>query len=388
MSRTCRVCNKLLAIAMFGKNAAIKSGIDTRCRQCGRKATKATKSRRKNGTLLTRSHNKLDTVARLDIMNRALARPDTMSWTMQTETRSIDALMHMMPALEFRRWQDCTKSDVGIRPRSSSMDLWLPLQLKSCDATFVQFRMRGKDKKLPNCDTICIALSRDNTLFFFRKEEIPAMRIAPCGLLGMFNFDHWRGRSINARVLEVELMARWWDEERSFSEGHLRSEVNANHKVELAHIAHANLTFPNSVVRWPCTPQGVTDLIRDGQKEQYKSVQRKGNVFQAGDVKKKLCTVDVAYEVGDNDWYVLGYTDTVNHIELLWRIPEAFMAQKGYLSTRGNDGLFATPGQMSVPLNIVGPNGENKDLQMQIVGKMPRSDVESDTAQFLHVVRL
>lgn len=388
MAKECRVCRKLLPISEFGKSASHKDNTQTRCKPCSRSATKASKDRKKNGTLLARSHRKMDTKARLDIMNRALTSVDTMSWTMQMETRSIDVLARMIPLLEVRRWQDCTKSDVGVRPRGTSIDLWLPLQLKACDATHVQFRMRGKDKELPNCDTICIALSQSNALFLFCKEEIPAMQIAPCGLLSMFNFDHWQGRSIDARVLEVELTARWWDDKRSFSEGHLRSEVNANHKMELAHIAHANLAFPNSVVKWPSTPQGVTDLIRDGQKEQYKSVQRKGNVFQAGDVKKKLCTVDVAYEVGDNDWYVCGYTDVTNHIALLWRIPEAFMVSKGILSTRGSNGLFETPGGMSIPLNIVGPNGENKDVQMQLVGKMPRSDVETDTAQFLHVVRL
>lgn len=387
MQRGCRVCKKMLPISEFGKSASHKDGAQTRCKPCSRSATKASRHRKKNGAQFVRSHRKMDTNVRLGIMNRALASVDTMSWTMQMETRSIDVLMRMMPSLEIRRWQDCTKSDVGIRPRGNSMDIWLPLQLKACDATFVQFRMRGKDKELPNCDTICIALSQSNALFLFRKEDISAMQIASCGLLSMFNFSHWQGRSIDARVLEVELTERWWDDELVFSERHLRSEVNANHKVELTHIEHANLAFPNSVVKWPSVPQGVTDLIRDGQKEQYKSVQCKGNVFQAGDVKKKLCTVDVSYEVGDNDWYVFGYTDVANHIELLWRIPEAFMASKGILSTRGSNGLFETPGQMSLPLNIVGPNGENKDVQMQVVGKMPRSDVETDTAQFLHVVR-
>ena len=164
-------------------------------------------------------------------------------------------------------------------------------------------------------------------------------------------------------------------------------QVNANYRKEMLNIDFSNRLLPNSIVGWPEQPMSVFDLLRDGEKEQYKSVQKVSNGFQGGDCSKLMCGVRVAYEVGDNDWYVFGYIDEQLKVYLQWRIPESFMDSVGMLSHRGEDGRFTCAGKASIPLHLVGPNKENAEIQTMIVGKMPRSDVIAATFPYVKVLK-
>jgi hypothetical protein len=306
--------------------------------------------------------------------------------TLEMEREGVKLLRQYLPDMEVRQWQDGTKSDVGVRPLGSTFDRWAPVQLKCCDADSVQFRLRGKDGMLPNCDTVCLAL-KSSKIFLFLHEELPLMNISKSGLLSMFDFNAWQPHTICVDDLYSTLLDRWYDDEGTFRERTLRWQVNENHAAELRNIEFSNQLQPDSSIEWPEHPMMAHDLVRDGEKEQYKSVQRKFNGFQGGDCSKMMCGVRVAYEVGDNDWYVFGYVDDKSRMYLQWRIPESFMQEEGMLSIRDEDGTFSYSGRQSIPLHVVGLENQNAEVQRTIVGKMPRSDVVPKTAQFLSVLR-
>lgn len=170
----------------------------------------------------------------------------------------------------------------------------------------------------------------------------------------------------------------------------LRWQVNESCKSELQNIEYSNMLHFTSVWSWPKDPMGVFDLVRDGQKEQFKTVARSGNSFSADHITKRMGGHRIPYEVGDNDWYVFGYVNEEDpHAYLEWRIPEEFMLVNGNLSVRNADGTaYVSAGNKKIPLHIVGPNGENQWIQDVVVGVSPRSDAGTETFRFLKVLWL
>lgn len=386
--RVCRICSHKLPIGSFGVDSAKKDGLQTACKPCNAQRCKDSKKRTRDGESL-RGKNGRSEETRLNELNilEQKQKVAVQYRTMKVETDSVQAFEMMIPSFEVRRWQDGTKSDVGIRLRGCAVDRWLPIQLKaSKSASFVQFRMRGKDGLLPNCDTICMAMQQPVIAFMFAKEQIANMKISKCGLLSMFNMEAWMAKSIAPAELNRVLLERWQCLDLTSTEETLRMQVNDNHRKEMLNISLSNRLLPDSVVTWPETPMSVFDLIRDGQKEQYKSVQTPANGFQGGDCSKMKCGTKVAYELGDNDWYVFGYINEEFGLYLSWRIPESFMDHAGMLSRRDKDGKFVYPGRRSMPLHVVGPNGENENVHRIVIGELPRSDVVPTTFPFVRVL--
>ena len=229
-------------------------------------------------------------------------------------------------------------------------------------------------------------MKHPGVVFMFVKEQIATMNISKCGLLSMFNLKMWMHKSTAPSELNRVLLERWQCSDLTRTEETLRMEVNDNHRKEMMNIKLSNRLLPDSTVSWPDVPMLVFDLIRDGKKEQYKSVQTKSNGFQAGDCSKMKCGTRVAYELGDNDWYVFGYIDEEIGLYLNWRIPESFMNHAGMLSRRDADGKFVYPGRRSMPLHLVGPNGENDKVHQTVLGKPSRSDVVPTTFEFVSVL--
>ena len=150
--RVCRICKVELAIGEFGVSSAHKDGLQTACRPCNAQRTKDSKKRKQNGESLLGKNGRSDE-KRLLILNAQLEKQKVAVQyrTMQIETESVNVIETLLETFEVRRWQDCTKSDVGIRPRDCQTDRWYALQLKASSGDVVnQFRMRGKDGEIPN----------------------------------------------------------------------------------------------------------------------------------------------------------------------------------------------------------------------------------------------
>ena len=391
--RICRRCKLFLPCTSFSKSSRIVDGLQTICKTCDVVAVQESRKRKLDGASFPQGHARTSEAELLNILNAQFAKLKFAKLKrsngfiqMKQEVLSTNALEKRLEGIEMRRWQDATKSDVGVRPVLSGVDSWLPLQLKSSSRErWHRFRLIGRDGMLPSCDTVCIIME-PFAILYVRQEDIPLLVLDNDGGWSVSNstMSQWE---MNATELSATLLQRWADHSATFSEMTLRLQVNAKYMVEMMSIVHSNSLLPDSITEWPSETMGVTDLIRDGKKEQYKSVQRCGNLFSVRHCWKKMCGVQVAYEIGDNDWYVFGYSTDKYYLQ--WRIPESFMVSRGMLSHKNESAsLFVYPGRVNIMLAIVGPHGENASLQMHIVGRPQGSDANTETAQFLHVLWL
>lgn len=379
-----------MSASCFSQNARLADGLDTICRSCSSKATKEARQRRKNGIEKKRPGTTDST--RLGVLN-GLIQSDSLvgnETTMQTEKMSIDLLEDVLDqSFEVRRWQDGTKSDIGIRPFDEDADLWLPLQIKAdFNSKITQFSMKSKGGELPMCTTICVALS-ETKFFVFSPTEIPDLPMSKLrGIVKMRTFKKWERWATAADALPSTLLKLFDDKTLLRTEEQLRMDVGKSNMTEMLNIKYTNMLFPDTVVEWPKSTMTVTDLFRDGEEEQYKSATATSNLFYARHCSKKWLGVHVPYEEGDNKWYVFGVVINDPPVFLNWRIPESFMIEKGMLSRRRDPDNFDRPGKTTMMLHIVGKNGENSNIQQMVFGKMPRSDVDPTTAQFLRVLWL
>ena len=307
--------------------------------------------------------------------------------TMVSEQRSIAILAkHIADAFDVRVWQDGTKSDIGVRPLGNQVDAWYPLQLKSSNTEPVKFDLRGKDGKLPVHDTVCIPMTRMRMrpgVYFFTADNIVNMDIGSRGTLCGFQCGRLQHEChfVTFDALKVLLMEKCLQSGSTFSEWELRSQTNADMRQELAHIIMSNRMRPDSVTKWPETPMDVFDQWRDGKREQYKSVVRDGKGFACPNFSKKMATKKIPYELGDCHWYVFGNLENGLYIE--WRIPETVLDDWGLLSRRSSDGkTIIRAGKMNIQLQLP------IDLQMEIVGKPMRSDVDCRTAKYVRVLKV
>jgi len=393
--RECNGCKTVLPLTMFGKNSRFEDGLMRICKQCNRKRCVQFKTKKRGGPPQKRSDiNRRPHYVRLAECNAALSRSSRGKGvsTFETEKRSIGALEEIVSEFEIVKWQDGTASDIGVRPRDKMhVDRWLPLQIKSCSTYPVKFLLRNDAGELPRFDTILVILqSKSPTFLFLPKEEMCHLGIGNSGSLSMADLDKWQHFVVDGDTLEDIFASKWCVDDFVGDERALRWQVNESCMSELRNIEYSNMLHRFSIWSWPEHPMGVFDLIRDGQKEQYKTVTRSGNSFRADHVTKKVGGLPIPYEVGDNDWYVFGYLHEEDpRAYLEWRIPEAVMLKNGKLSVRNADGTqYVSAGNKGVTLHILGPGGQNQWIQDVIVGASPRSDAVSDTFRYLNVLWL
>lgn len=300
--------------------------------------------------------------------------------TYDVEQASVD-LLRRMQGLTVRHWQDGTESDVGIRPTHNLDDRWLPLQIKASSNASGRFRLKARGTgKLPSCDLICVVLEPP-TFYFFPREDLDRNFCTQSMICtSKVMRDHV---GLNADALELMLLDRYTKDHLLSDEETLRWQVHWKHGLELWNIKLSNRLLPNSVVAWPERPMMVYDLVRDGQNEQYKTVTKAGATFTCH-LHKLLAGQFVAYEVGDNDWYIFGYVDHAAKLYLQWRIPESFLFEKGMLSQRGDDDVFVFPGARSLSLFVDHPIVSDR----LGITKPPRKDADRSTEDFLTVVLL
>lgn len=387
MQKVCRRCKSEKPPDAFGKSSRNRDGMQTICKPCDVAAVQASRKRKVDNQAFPAGWQRQDWTNRLRVLNEQYAKQQHATGNkMDQEAASIDLFETAVPHWEVCRWQDATKSDVGVRPIGSTIDLWLPLQMKSKSTEKRGFRLKGRDGTLPNCDVVCINL-KPFWMLYIPKESLHLLKVSPCGHWAVFDSAVRNRWAADASSLHRIFSDRWHCDECVFGEETLRMQVNSKYRVEMLNIKHANMLLPESRVEWPSRNNSPTDLVRDGQREQHKSALPRGNAFEARHCWKWMCQVHVAYEVGDNDWYVFGCL--LPHAFVQWRIPQAAMIAHGMLAYK-NDArtAFAHPGRMTLRLHIVDEHGNHKGEQMRIVGKLPNADADCWTGQYVRVLWL
>lgn len=387
MQRVCRRCKIDLPHEAFGNSSRNRDGKQTICKQCDVAAVQASRKRKAENQAFPIGWQRKDCTERLRILNEQYIKKQCATGDkMVQEAKSIDLFEAAMPHWEVRRWQDATKSDVGVRPKDSTVDLWLPLQMKSSSSAQKRFMLKSShNRSLPNCDVVCIVIEPFSMLFIPRGK-LESLKISPTG--------HWSVTSAEVRNPWVadplclnSTLEHHYSHHALFSEDELRMQVNSKYLVEMLNIKYANILLPESHIEWPSMNNGCTDLIRDGKREQHKSALPNGNSFDARHCWKKMCNVQVAYEVGDNDFYVFGYLQP--HVFIQWRIPEVAMIDHDMLSFKNEQKTtFVNPGRECLRLHIVDSHGNHKNDQLRIFGKLPNADSDSWTGQYVSVLWL
>ena len=387
MLRVCRFCKIELPLSSFGKSSRNRDGLQTICKPCDVAAVQASRKRKLENQSVPKGWQRRAEKEKLEILNRQFEKSKVSlgKRELEQEAAAIDELELRMPGWELRRWQDSTKSDLGVRRKRSQIDLWLPLQIKSNSNGKRAFHLKGSDGMLPICDLLCITMEPFSMLFVPR-EAIDDLDVPTCGVWYTKN-ERCTQWEVDPQALHAIFLKRCCEDDLVLTERMLRMQVNSKYTVEMLNIEFANRLLPNTKVEWPTSTNGVVDLIRDGEREQHKSVLRDANCFTARHCWKKMCGVQVAYELGDNDWYVFGHLRKDYFVQ--WRIPEAAMDEHGILSRRSESGeSFVHAGNTTLQLCILDESGGNMDAQMRIVGKVPNRDADRWTGKYVSVLWL
>lgn len=300
--------------------------------------------------------------------------------TMRIERAGNTALIAAMePTFEFRFWQDGTLSDVGARPIGETADAWMPLQLKHC--TTDPPKWSGVSTRYH----MSILLTREGMggAYVLSKNLLAKVgdKLPPRGVLKLTS--RWR-RTWRTWPQVVEWLAEKWAEGSDRrTERELRAQVNGSSYVEYLHIDLSRRFEPEIAWQWPTATMQVYDQLRNGQTTQFKSVRKDTSGFEASNLHKKIGGQCVPYEIGDNAWYYLCHIDWEHRLFIQWRIPEVAMLQMGLLSVRNNvTNTYTSVGLKQLRLQIVGSTGFNRQLQLTLFGKMPRSDVCLQTSRY------
>ena len=386
-TRACRACQKLLPTTDFGKNARFSDGLQRICRPCAAEDNVRSRKRKLSGEANAHPNRRPNELARLNELLSKYQQGKGRSTTFAEHQHVALLTTQLADSFEVRVWQDGTKSDIGVRLLGATTDRWYPIQLKGSNVEPVKFELRGKDNALPTHDVVCIAMSRMQSrpgVYFFPVGTIADMNIGSRGILSGFRLDRLKheGSFMTFDALKVKLADMCARKDAVFTENELRFEVNESMKRELQHMELSNRLRPASVTAWPEQTQDVFDQWRDGEREQFKSAVRDGNSFACPNFSKKLALEKVPYELGDCDWYVIGMV-VVGNIYVEWRIPEAALDSWGLLSRRSEDGAsFVHAGKTNIQLQLP------TELQLQIVGKPIRSDVDCRTAKYVSILKV
>ena len=373
MNRVCRVCNNTKTLHDFGRNSRQKDGLMTTCKQCAN----ATKRKQRSEPVHASDNKKLKLDLELERLNQ-LASQRTASNNYSVEQEGIDIVRNGLASygIELKKWQDGTQSDIGLR--TLNVDDWLPIQLKSSSkANFpYQFAKIGSD---PPHDIIATTANKSGA-YVFSKTYLKRSPVSQCGSLKI-----GQSSERNQRWLKWQSLAQWVHNRLKNGAGQperlLRLQVPDDMQKEVLYIELSRMRDKHSLHEWPPRPNMVFDHIRDGQKEQFKSVyvaHASDHVFYTPNCSKRMTTGGkVAYELGDAD--IFCFCALYKGVFIEWRIPESTMDSIGMLSRRC-DGKFVYPGKKGMTLRLP----KDSRLQLEIFGKNWKSVEVDQTSK--HVV--
>jgi len=310
---------------------------------------------------------------------------------------------HRCHGMELVVWQDSTTSDFGDRPIDCAVDLWLPAQVKTTCRTEPPLFFKGADGYA--IDVLCID---GNGLIYafdheFMRKNQSALSVGKNIEIGRSSASKTHVfneiKPVDAVLLSQQRCAKWHAEYAKHLEGcdslllpeyALRMQCPPCVKMEVFTMTIFKVFRSEYTFEWN-GPNNCVDALVGGERAQFKVAgwnRRLRNSTFIGQCHKKIGTTVIPYAVGDVDLFVFSTVHVRLGLYLEWMIPAAVMdVDYGTLAHR-TDGVFTTTGRMSVTLSVVGPCDENMNLQMQIFGRLPRSDVDRSTSRFLRVMKL
>ena len=364
--KMCTTCTQVLPFEMFHKDASGFCGKRNRCNSCYGRRVVEIKNENVDQKVKRQCAPKATVVGRIE---DALKCAESMT-RYEIESSGCEFLKQCK-SMEIRFWQDGTLSDAGVRPVNSVDDMWLPMQLKSTAKKTAPYTFNGCDSygsmlMIGTIGTGCAIVLDKSECFSngqIKKNKLSVpLNIDELGEIMHSKFDEARVRGLLS------------------SEMHLRMQCSLSNQVELALMQMSSLLVDKTCIQWPDTRNSVVDrIISDNVRVQDKAAY-KCNTAYKGSVMKKFRGGHIPYLISDCDLFVFSTVHTHKRLLIEWRIPSSWLAQQGYLTVVGEDGVVATHGKLTqIALGI------DPLLKAEIFEKPFLSGQEKDTIQFCNV---
>lgn len=309
---------------------------------------------------------------KLSAKKGALGRPRDSVY--DTEYRCICRIQKLLADhdIEVRAWQDGTRSDFGVR--FNDADLWLPLQLKSTQATYYPF-------------SVTKVKEYDMAIVFLTRHIKNGIWVIPPSALTSHNHrdlyigstkSPWNKYKMSAERFATSILCMI-QTNRLFTEHQLRCQCNANSRVEYENIMAFRRAHPYGRFEWPSVRNGVFDHIFNGSRQQFKSAAIKDSGSINGYISKTMFGMKVPYVVGDCDEYVFVLTNQSHRV--FWRFTEEVLLEHNVLTVLEQEKhLVKSLGQQSLQLCMPA------ELYTALNVRSPkRSNANSWTAEFCSV---
>lgn len=394
--KVCSVCSVCKPEVEFARCHRSRGGFKATCKAC---VCKKQQFKRKNPDAYQRQmeiKKQYRSDRRLQIMNDA-KRTRSHRVTFENEMVSWIKSECAHHGLHVQQWQDSTESDFGIRRVGSTVDLWLPFQLKTTQREAPPFVFHGMEK-MYRCDILCVTATR--FLYMFHSEFVSSNANS---LSGGSNIEIGRRTtsttnafndsstiSIKDFVMYCKSRLSANDQVGLFSEETLRMQCPRHCQAEAFTMMMYRKVHPDQTFDWN-SPNDHADAIVDGKRTQFKVCGWNKRVKQAtfvGQPWKRFGKTVMAYEVGDVDVFIFSTIHVRLRLYLEWRIPSNVMEETFHALAIKENGKFVHEGKMSLALSVLGSGNENSSLQLKIFGKVPQRNVDLRSSAFLTVVEL
>ena len=280
--------------------------------------------------------------------------------------------------LDTRSWQAGTRSDLGHRPVDETIDLWLPVQVKSTLVRCFPYRffIRGEYAMdiacLPGQGTGAFVFSeqfmRDNkkNLYGERCLYIAQGSVFDTPLLtwpqyALRMLDRWNAELV---VHKMDVEADRVGEDRVSklrSEMELRMQCTENSQREIVTQMLMQSLILDRKYEWPNEPNSHVDRLVDGRRVQDKVAAAASNAFVIK-TTKRMHGKQIPYVEDDFDELVASTIHVDLRLLFVWEIPIIELKRLGVVSTQTSTGVT------SLTLPIATSDGTNKELEKQVFG--------------------
>lgn len=275
--------------------------------------------------------------------------------------------------VEIRQWPDGTRSDFGIRPAGTSIDLWLPQQLKSTDADSKPLTFSGCRGYY--CEIVCVAPRFSNDVVFhytkdFMDEHIDSLSGEDIRI-GIKTNVWYQGRQSMPEYF-ASALCKWNANLGLMSEQQLCDETTVKFQKERRMVALAKILDAGALFEESTVKNSTTDRLMNGLRIQDKCASPQppqiGLVVRCAHLGKSF-----PYSEGDNDMYCFHYEYDGWYFQ--WCIPEQELIANGTISKIDKaSNRIVEPGSGAVCLQMAQNDIDPllKKMQMEHLGGRPR----------------
>ena len=372
-AKECPRSGNPIPIVDFGKDKNRSDGLNTKCKSCVLARSRSSRKRKAMGIDIRKKQVPAD--HRMPLKNAGYV----------TEAEAVVILNHSASEnhVEIRYWHDGTLSDGGIRPKNSSVDRWVPFQLKSCKRQVPTF---SNCDKLYSCDILGVSIST-RQFFLFPRTFVAENQQHLSGLdirIGKTNTNVWKQFELDECSLWQKL-SQCWLEGHGLTQREYEMQCSRNSQMEYCMTELAQMMDPLSTMHFDETRNNVTDRIVDGLKVQDKCA----SLHPHKALISRICRTSHAhpYVEGMNDVYCIHFVARQHRLYCQWKIPEKYMIDVGVVS-----GEFKGSGSillMSCPFDE--RDLDKRKLQEEAFGGFPSRKLKSNsncTSQFFRSMQI